>query len=59
MIVCDEPTKPDERIVLHVKMHSEDPYFPMNPVDYIHLSRLRRHVKVVQIMVITKSRILL
>lgn len=45
MIVCDEPTKPDERIVLHVKMHSEDPYFPMNPVDYIHLSRLRRHVK--------------
>lgn len=45
MIVCDEPTKPDEHIVLHVKMHSEDPYFPMNPVDFIHLSRLRRHVK--------------
>lgn len=45
MIVCDEPTKPDEQIVLHVKMHSEDPYFPMNPVDFIHLSRLRRHVK--------------
>lgn len=45
MIVCDEPTKPNEKIVLHVKMHSEDPYFPMNPVDYIKLSRLRRHVK--------------
>lgn len=45
MVVCDEPAKPDEKIVLHVKMHSEDPYFPMNPVDYIHLSRLRRHVK--------------
>lgn len=59
MIVCDEPTKPDEHIVLHVKMHSEDPYFPMNPVDFIHLSRLRRHVKMVQIMVITKSLILL
>lgn len=44
-IVCDEPAKPDEKIVLHVKMHSEDPYFPMHPVDYIRLSRLRRHVK--------------
>lgn len=44
-IVCDEPAKPDEKIVLHVKMHSEDPYFPMHPADYIRLSRLRRHVK--------------
>ncbi len=44
-IVCDEPVKPDKKIVLHVKMHSEDPYFPMHPVDYIRLSRLRRHVK--------------
>ncbi len=44
-IVCDEPTKPDEKIILHIKMHSKDPYFPMSPVDYIRLSRLRRHVK--------------
>lgn len=44
-IVCDEPIMSDNNIVLHVKMHSEEKYFPMNPVDYIRLSRLRRHVK--------------
>lgn len=44
-IVCDEPIMSDKNIVLHVKMHSEEKYFPMNPVDYIRLSRLRRHVK--------------
>lgn len=44
MIVCDEPIMANEKIILHVRMHSEDPYFPMDPVDYIRLSRLRQHV---------------
>ena len=43
MISCDEPEKSKEKIILRVKMHSEEEYFPMNPNDFVRLSRVRKH----------------
>lgn len=44
IISCDTEQAPDEPIILHVQMHSEDKCFPMDPQDYVRLSRVRRHV---------------
>ena len=45
VISCDDYPASDEPVILHIKMHPEEPWFPMAPEDYIRLSRLRRHNK--------------
>lgn len=42
-VSCDITDKPSDRFKIIVALHSEDFCFPMNPVDFIRLSRFRRH----------------
>lgn len=44
-ISCDAKELPKEPVIINVQMHSEDTFFPMNPADFVRLSRVRRHNK--------------
>ncbi len=43
LVSCDAPTISKEEVSVCVKMCSTENYFPMNPDDFIRLSRFRRH----------------
>lgn len=46
-ISCDtkEEVVEDNDIIIHVKMHPNENWFPMSPTDFIRLSRLRKHIE--------------
>lgn len=43
IISCDITIKPQEKFKVIVALHPNEKYYPMNPVDFIALSRFRRH----------------
>lgn len=43
-ISCDVTASKTERFNVVIGMHEEEEYFPMNPLDFIRLSRFRQHV---------------
>lgn len=43
IISCDITDKPKDKFEVILALHSKDKWFPMNPVDFITLSRFRRH----------------
>lgn len=42
-VSCDVTVKPSERFRVIVALHNRESCFPMNPIDYIRVSRFRRH----------------
>lgn len=42
-ISCDTEKETEEELIVHIKLHSEEKWFPMNPKDFLRLSRVRRH----------------
>lgn len=42
-ISCDNTPKPQEKFKVIVSLHPDEKYFPMNPQDFITLSRFRKH----------------
>ena len=42
-ISCDITNKPQDKFEVILALHPKDKWFPMNPTDFITLSRFRRH----------------
>jgi len=44
-LYCDITEKVQDKIKVVVALHSDEKYYPMNPTDFITLSRFRKHVE--------------